>query len=370
MAEHTLPIARIALARSTRALLGLPAILILLAAGAIAVSALIGGSAGLALLVAGAALAVLSLWMAARLLTLRLDVEVTALRLSWVGGERRYPLARGAVTRIAIRGERAVPLRPRFGAFGWALGSATLRRSERIQVVCLAPARTLIMVPIQAGRIAIAPRSEQELLAALTAAARVQHRLDSVASRTPELPAPAPPRPQPEQPPPEPLADVQPSPRFLTGIERVELEERLAAQRAVAIAAAEAERRAAAEALAAAPTVAAPALPERRPRLRGRPRVRAQWHRPAWLRTGEMSWGLVGVLLLPLLVAAAMWLIVPARGQISAQAYRSLALALLLGGPLGSLAAVGARRWWPSLVPLVVTTALLSLLVVGRALIA
>ena len=129
-------------------------------------------------------------------------------------------LVRGPVTRVALEGDEAARLRPRFGAMGWAVGHARLRGDEEIDVVRLAPTASMILVPTDRGRLGIAPASEAHLLSALAAAARIQQRLDEVAERARafmDLPPVggaevAPVAPQPAAPP-----DGR---RMLTGIER------------------------------------------------------------------------------------------------------------------------------------------------------
>ncbi|HEX6140317.1 MAG TPA: hypothetical protein VF013_07655, partial [Candidatus Limnocylindria bacterium] len=158
-----------------------------------------------------------------------------------------------------------------------------------------------------------------------------------------------------------------------TGIERAILEERLAAERAAAIVAAEAERLAAAAAAreAAAQTVepaeaeARPARRERRPR-RAKPEARP-------VRSWAPLRGLASryaVAALPVLAAAALWLAALAAGrlQLPDVQMRALALAVVLAGPGGALAAAGARAWFPRLAWLVTLTALLALSLIGTAL--
>ncbi len=84
---------------------------------------------------------------------------------------------------MALTGDEAARLRPRFGALGWAVGRARLRRDEVIEIVRLAPTASMILVPTDRGRLGIAPASEEHLLSALAAAARIQQRLDEVAER-------------------------------------------------------------------------------------------------------------------------------------------------------------------------------------------
>lgn len=381
MPGATIALAKIPLARAPARLLVGP--LVLLAAGAVAAAGgvRIGGLAGVGLVAAGVVVVVLAIYLALVLFSLRLDVEVAMLRLSWIGGERRYVLTRGAVTRVMLRGAGAASLRPRFGAMGWALGPGKLRRSERIELVRLARSESLILVPTDRGRLAIAPAAEQQLITALGAAARVQQRLDEVAARARAMPA-APVETRVEAPPPVQLG-MPPEPRVLTGIERAMLEERLAAERAAALAAAEAEREAslvaAAESVAAEPAreaarqpeiVTAPVIPSGR-----RVRQRAAWHRPAWLRTPTGTFDAPRVVpfaaaAVPLVAAAAMWgaAAIIGRLDLPTTELRPISLALVASGPLAALATLAARTWFPRLVGLVAISAVAALILLGRAL--
>ncbi|HEX6475387.1 MAG TPA: hypothetical protein VF114_09930 [Candidatus Limnocylindria bacterium] len=489
MSEHTIAIAPIPLSRANGRLLVAPLLLLVAGVAAVAAGVSVGGLIGIGLVAAGLVVAALSLYLGAMLLTVRLDVEVATLRLRWLGGERRYTLVRGPVTRVTLQGSEAARLRPGFGALGWAVGRARLRGHETIDIVRLAPTASMILVPTDRGRLGIAPASEQHLLTALSAAARIQQRLDEVAERArafmdlkpvESAAAAAPPL---AAPPPE-------ARRMLTGIERQLLEERLAAERAAALERAEAERQAglaAAEAAALAPPVvdAVPAVPPARER-------RPLWHRPAWLarrrafapeaediaaatapivaaeavpaappipapepapyvepaveptiepvpywipetpepvaeapepvaeaaepvavwtepepvvvaaaaepvamgaeampavaepvaepavetrkeprlmvRDGQ--WLAFGLALTPVIGAGAIWLIASSRGELalSVEELRPIALALLAIGPVGALAALAARAWYPRLQGLVTLTALTGLVLVGRVL--
>jgi hypothetical protein len=378
MPGTTVSLAAIPLARApVRLLLG-P--LVLLAAGSVAAVAglVVGGVAGVGLVAAGIVVDALAVYLAMVLFSLRLDVEVAMLRLSWIGGERRYVLARGAVTRVPLSGSGAASLRPRFGAIGWAMGPAMLRRSEPIELVRLARSASVILVPTDRGRLAIAPASEQQLLTALGAAARVQQRLDEVALRARALPAA--PASEVELPGAGPeaagaaLGQAAGQARVLTGIERAMLEERLAAERAAALAAAEAElerARAAApdtgfegQAGAAAAAVVTPA-----PR---RIRRRATWQRPAWVGGAPSAARALPFLaaVVPLFGAVAIWSAAAVIGRLDLgdAELRPVSLALLATGPLAALGALAARAWFPRLFGLVVVSSLAALLLVGRAL--
>ncbi len=369
-------IARVPLARSLRRLVVAP--LVLVAIGLIAGVAallLLPDLKAYALLAAAAVAFALALYLLAVVTTVRLDVEVSTLRLRWIGSDRRYALARGAVTRVALTGEQAVKLRPRLGFFGWGLGRARLRGEETIQLVRLTRSSAVILVPTDAGRIAVAPSSEQQFLEALAAAARVQQRLDQVAARARALPI-ARLRGEIAAPPAEPV-DVTERP--LTGIERTLLEERLAAERAAALAAAEAERRAAALAMAsAAEAVGAPAPGEALPPEEGRqarrlslPRIsipRPRLAAPRALPRGRALSLLTAAV--PLFAAVVLWGAGTIAGGLerSATEVEQLSIGLALAGPGAALAALAARAWFPRLLGLVVVTAACTLVLVGRAL--
>lgn len=373
--EAVVAIARIPLARSAPRMLAAPAAL--LVAGVLAAGAgwAVSGLGGIGLMVAGGVLAVLALYLAAVVLSVRLEVEVSTLRVRRLGTDQRFQLVRGAVTRVPLSGEGAARLQARFGALGWGIGPARLRGEERIHLVRLAPTRSLILIPTDAGRVGIAPASEEQLIAALSAAARVQQRLDQVAARARSVPvarlveevprpvAPAPPR--------------EPEPgRMLTGIERVMLEERLAAERAAALAAAETERRRAEEEAARRAAMAAiqpppaiePARPPRRMRhvRLPRPRIalpsRGAIGRPALLR--------YAVAALPLLAAFGVWAAASLMGrmQLDEPQSRLVAWTLALTGPGAALGALMARAWFPRLLGLVSLAALCCLVLVGRGL--
>jgi hypothetical protein len=179
----------------------------------------------------------------------------------------------------------------------------------------------------------------------------------------------------------------------------------LAAERAAALAAAEAERRAAEEAatLASAPPAEAvepadePALEPHRRRLALRLpafRRRASEQQAADIEptvgaeavvetrpappSAERARAALGLLVrtaavsIPLVAAAAVAGVALLTGQLAlpeAQ-LRPAVLALALAGPLGAVAALVARAWFPRLAWLVAVTSLLVLVMVGRALLA
>jgi hypothetical protein len=384
--EAVVAIARIPLARSMRRLLVVPLLLLGLAAVAAGAGVLLLPAwQSFALLAAAGAGVLLALYIVAVVSTVRLDVEVSTLRLRWIGTDRRYTLARGAVTRVPLAGERAAKLRPRLGAFGWGLGRARLRGEETIQLVRLARSRAVILVPTDAGRVGVAPRSEEQFLEALGAAARVQQRLDQVAARARAIPLARVPEVVRAAAPPVPEAPPEPQ-RPMTGIERTLLEERLAAERAAALAAAAAERRAA-ERVAAA-TAAAAVPPGSRSVTAATSARRVSVPRPALPRPGlprvslnrprisaprgigrPQAMSMLGAAI-PLLAAGGVWLAGYVTGAFDRPAgdAERLSIGLVLSGPAAALAALAARAWFPRLVGLVIVSALCALVLVGRAL--
>jgi len=383
VADETLPIARIVLARDVRRILTLPLLLALTGLSAALAGLLLGGTAELVGVLGGAIAIAGAVLLAIVPLSLRVDVEVGGLRMHWLGGMRRYQLARGPVTRVALTGPSAGSIRSRFPVLGWSLGRAVLRGEERIVLVRLARTANVILVPTDRGRLAIAAASEGDLLDALGAAARVQQRLDEVGGRVLaafpdglaalEEPAPAPPIEEPSK-------TKDEAERFLTGIERAQLEARLAAAREAALLAAEAERRAAlaadeaAAAGAGVPGGAVSRAAEEEPLAgysRARERRAATWTRPVWatdarVRTlGTISWALV-----PLGASLVAWGLAEANQAMIADDgtwSRLVALGLTLGGPAAALAVLAARAWWPRLTGLIAVGALASLVLTARA---
>ncbi|MDQ2674058.1 MAG: hypothetical protein M3Y40_05330, partial [Chloroflexota bacterium] len=233
-----------------------------------------------------------------------------------------------------------------------------LRGEERIQIVRLAPTDTAILVPTEGGRLAIAAASEPELIDALSRAARARQRLEELAQ--PE--AAEPPAAEPEAPP-------EPEPHILTGIERAELEERLAEERARAAREAEA----AAAAAAAMPATQPEAMPRgaQTAAITREERSARRWgRRPASVKLGRPRPSAAFVLL-PLIGAGAVWLLATVNGRLpepGTDLGRLTSLGLVLAGPATSVGAIMARAWWPRLVGVVVTSGLAASVFVGRAL--
>lgn len=373
MSELTTQITSVRLARD-RQLFVAPVLFVLIAAAAVAGGLLLGGPGGISLVAIGALAALVAAYLAALVSSYRLLVEPGVLRLRWLGGERPYRLVQGKVTRVAVAGDNAI--RPRFGALGWAVGPAVLRGDEPIELIRLSNRPPLIVAPTDRGRLAIAAAVESDLLAAMTHAVRLQERLDEVAARRA-----APPPPEVVSRPPAPVA-----PRVLTGIERTLIEQRLAAERAAAQAAAEAERADAAAAVArqappALEPVQAPAMPAApgpvavpaQARRVARPRLRAQWRRPAWVAVPEPATVAAALpIALPLIGAGIAWIAVTITGrpELPLEEARILLAALVLIGPVGALGGLIARAWYPRLGGLVMVSSVAALAMLTRTILA
>lgn len=268
------PLARVALARDPRRMLAAPALLVLLGAATAALGPIVGGALLFGLAAVGGALIAIGLWLAIRILSLRLVVEPDYLHLKGVGTDRRYHLIRGDMNRLATTGPRKVNLRVRLGSLGWAVGRTALAAGESVEVIRLAATPSVILVPTERGRVAVAVASEADFVDALRAAAntRAERRISAAGAPMATLPpavqpspaarpapalqpAPAfPPAPALRGPPTfEPMPAPQPPPAFerptqprpLTGIERMWLEDRLARERRAAITGARDEQAAA-----------------------------------------------------------------------------------------------------------------------------
>src|SRR5580765_1273660 len=147
MSELTTQISAVRLARDRARLFAAPVLFVLIAAAAVAGGLLLGGPGGISLVAVGGLAALVAAYLVALVSSYRLLVEPGVLRLQWLGGERRYRLVRGPVTRVAVRGENAASLRPRFGALGWAVGPAVLRSDESIELIRLGKGPPLIVAP-------------------------------------------------------------------------------------------------------------------------------------------------------------------------------------------------------------------------------
>ena len=169
------PLARVRLARDARTTLAIPALLVLLGVAAVAIAfILVAGAPMVVLAGVGLALAVAGVALAVRVRSLRLAVETDYLHLTGIGVDRRYHLVHGDLSRVAASGIGRVAVRPGTAALGFAAGRATLSGGERVEVIRLGSTPSVILVPTERGRVAIASVAEKELVEALMAAARTR----------------------------------------------------------------------------------------------------------------------------------------------------------------------------------------------------
>ncbi len=378
MTQQPTNIGVVRLARDSRRLLVLPVLAIFVGFAGAAASRLVTGPVSIALAVAGLLVAVVGGYLGAWLLSFRLEIEVGALRVRWLGGERRYQLVRGTLTRVVTRGPGAAALRPRLGVLGLGLGPAILRGEEHVELLRLGDRDSMVLVPTDRGRLAITAAVEQELLDALATAVLRQRELDAARGAAAAA-APAQPVSLPEIGAAPPPADVSPT-RVLTGIERRLLESRLAAEREATRAAAEAERREAAgvggRGGRASAANAAPAAAPITMAARARQRRASQWQRPSWLALPAWMTRWPRLLdaipiVAPLVVAAGAWIVLVAGGRLAGPdpEARYLVMVLALTGPLAAAAVFIARSWQPRLTGLISWSALAAQVLLARALI-
>ena len=365
MSERVAPIARIRLARSVPRLLVVPFVVGVAGAAAIAAGLLVaGGVAGIALAGLGGVLVAGALVSALILLSVHVDVEEAAVVIGRMGGARRFVLTPGPVTRVRVRGPNASRLQPRLGAMGWGIGRARLRGEEDIELVRLARTRTVILIPTERGRLAVAPARDEELLDALSRAARARQRIETAASA---MPAPQPePEPEPAAVPADAVREPELPPVPMTGIERALLEERLAREHAD-------DERAAEEIAAAMAAATAPAdVPgdaEPAAEIVIHPTVEAREVAPRGVRRWVAATSFV---LLPTAGAAIALAFGVTMGEIpeaGSDLARITALGLVLAGPATSVGAIMALAWWPRIVGIVVAGGLAAAVFIGRSLV-
>ena len=137
---------------------------------AVATANLSSGTIATALMATGLIVLGYSMLLGLHLATLHLEARPNELRLSSVLGGRSYRLRKGELRRHRLPPSWRFPLESQVGGLGVSLGSAELEGERLVGVVALDRSATLLMVPVVGGRLAVAPASEKELLAALGAA--------------------------------------------------------------------------------------------------------------------------------------------------------------------------------------------------------
>lgn len=249
------PPAPVRLARDARTTLVIPALLVAIGA-ALGIGAVLLASGPALVVMAGVGLvaALVGVVLALRVRSLRLAVATDFLHLTGMGIDRRYNLIPGDLKRVASSGLGRVAIRPGTAALAFAVGQAPLGAREKVDVIRLGATPSVVLVPTEQGRVALAAAVERELVEALMAAAAARIRasrqsvpllmatvvptatvIDAPAVGTAATVAPlAIPPPRPVEPP--------PPPRPMTGIERMALEEQMALERRAAFSGAQREQ--------------------------------------------------------------------------------------------------------------------------------
>ncbi len=105
----------------------------------------------------GAACLIYALLLGLYLFSLRLEAIPNELRLRSLFGTRNYRLRRGEVRRLWVEFSRR-PLEARVGTMGVRVGEGQLGGEKLVDVIALDQASTLLMVPVEGGRLAVADR--------------------------------------------------------------------------------------------------------------------------------------------------------------------------------------------------------------------
>jgi hypothetical protein len=251
----SVPPAPVRLARDARTTLVIPAVLVAIGAAlGIGAVRLASGPALVVMAGVGLVAAIVGVVLALRVGSLRLAVATDYLHLTGMGIDRRYNLIPGDLKRVASSGLGRVAIRPGTAALAFAVGQAPLGAREKVDVIRLGATPSVVLVPTEQGRVALAAAVERELVEALMAAAAARARasrssvplltaaavptatvIDAPAVGMTATVAPmAVPPPRPVEPP--------PPPRPMTGIERMALEEQMAEERRAAFSGAQREQ--------------------------------------------------------------------------------------------------------------------------------
>ncbi len=403
-------VAEIALARNPVRVLAVPALLVVVGLALAGLGLVVVGQAtGLAMAILGAIVAVGGVVLAARAMTVQLFVEVDYLHLKAIGMDRRYHLAPGQLSRLATTGPRRVKLGAALPGTPRLTSRTALPAGEQIEVIRFGETASVVLVPTERGRVAVAAKSESELVEALMVASHTRAMRPAPAPATAPTASTAPAAPAISVPaavaaavaPPAPAAAAMtaaPPARPLTGIERMWMEERLVQERRAALTGAREEQAAASMSAATAAlsparvspvplpspvaAMAAVAVPQAAPAPTPRiaattvaiPKVTRPRRRPARPQARRVAAPALtpNLLLLaaPLLGALAIWIASVVIVQPTQDAgLDPLGAALLLSGPIAVLAIWMAQSRWPRLAGLSSVAALVALLLVGRALI-
>lgn len=407
-------VAEIALARNPVRVLALPALMVVVGLALVGAGLVVVGQAtGVAMAMLGIIVAIAGAALAARAMTVQLFVEVDYLHLKAIGLDRRYHLAPGQLSRLATTGPRRVKLGAALPGTPRLTSRSALPAGEQVEVIRFGETGSVVLVPTERGRVAVAAKSEGELVEALMVASHTRAMRPTAALAVPAAPAAptttvAAAAAQPVSTayvpavvaPPIPVSAAAPEApaRPLTGIERMWMEERLVQERRAALTGAREEQAAASMSAASAAlsparvspvplpapvaAVAAVAVPQTAPAPAPRiaattvaiPRITRPRRRPVRPQARRVAAPALtpNLLLLaaPLLGALAIWVASVVVSQPTPDSgLDPLGAALLLSGPIAVLAIWMAQSRWPRLAGLSSVAALVALLLVGRALI-
>jgi len=133
---------------------------------ALVTSLLTFGVVAMALLVAAAVCLVYAAALGAWFLTLRLEAWPGELRVRSLFGSRRYRLRKGEVRRLWVD-RSSLSVEARVAGMGVRVGEGQLGGERLMDVIALDRTSTLVMVPVEGGRVVVAAASEEAHLAAL-----------------------------------------------------------------------------------------------------------------------------------------------------------------------------------------------------------
>lgn len=128
------------------------------------------GVIGTVVLAAGALVTAYALVLAAWAVSVHIEVRPGQVELDWWLRRNRHALARGHITRLRPARRGTGRLRAPFHTLGLQLGPGRLGPVEHLTILRLARDATLITIPTEVGRLALAPANPQALVNALLAA--------------------------------------------------------------------------------------------------------------------------------------------------------------------------------------------------------
>ena len=141
------------------------------------------GMIGMAVMVVGLVVLLYAIGLALHVLSLRLLVTDTTLELRSMLVRRRHRRSDGIASRLPVPAGKGA-FHTVLGGFGIELGRGRTATAEAVEVVRLAPLGSVVMIPCEDSRLAVAPASERALLLAL-ARPRTRRSFASAAAAKP-----------------------------------------------------------------------------------------------------------------------------------------------------------------------------------------